>query len=306
MKKKVAVAICITVVLWASAFVGIRGALRDYGPIQLAVFRYLGASVVLIPIALANRIRLPRRRDLPLLILTGFFGFTLYNIVLNLGETMITASAACFIVNTNSLITALIATLFFHETIKPRAWFGMLISLAGVALVSLGESHQGLAVNWGTGFVLLAAVAQSVFFILQKKLLQRYSGLETVCYTMWLGALLLLPWGKGLPGAIRHAAATSTLSVIYLGIFPSVVAYFCWAYVLSKLRVAKATVFLYFVPIATMVLSYFWLGEVPGGLSIGGGLMIITGVWLVNRREKPENAMEEAHDHRAGIRNASE
>lgn len=275
---KVSLAISVTIILWASAFVGIRAALPDYPPIELAAFRYIVASVVLIPFAYYRKIKLPKSEDIVCIAFTAFFGFTLYNIVLNYGEQLVTAASACFIVNGGNLITAILGALVLKEQVTPATWLGMIVSLFGIGIISWGEASSFIIINSGSFLILLAAFSQSMYFILQKSLLLRYSSFELICYAIWIGTLALLPLSGNLVESIQLSSVQSTLSIIYLGIFPAVVAYFCWSYVLSCLDASTAAVYLFLVPIVTLLIGYLWLKEIPSLLAIIGGLLTISGI----------------------------
>ncbi len=105
-------AIVITILLWASAFPAIRVALTAYTPAEVAFLRYLVASTLLGGYALISHMPMPRLRDLPLICLCGFIGFTLYNFMLNAGETTVAAGVASFIISPEVGIIALLASLF--------------------------------------------------------------------------------------------------------------------------------------------------------------------------------------------------
>src|SRR5215470_12578191 len=87
-----------TLLLWASAYAGIRAGLRAYLPAQLAVFRFLTASTVLTIYAAIAHFRPPKLRDIPGLALTGGIGITFYNLALNYGEVHVTAGAASLLI----------------------------------------------------------------------------------------------------------------------------------------------------------------------------------------------------------------
>lgn len=277
---KVILAIIVTIILWASAFVGIRAALQDFQPIELAAFRYIIASIILIPIAYKCKIGLPQAKDIIVIILTGVFGFSLYNIALNFGEKLITAASACFIVNSGNLMTAILAAIVLKEKVTSATWFGMIISLLGIGLISRGESGSLIVINSGAFLIFLAALSQSAYFVLQKSLLSRYSSFKLLCYSIWIGTIVLLPMSSNLLHSIQSSSIPSILSVIYLGAFPAVVAYFCWSYVLSKLDTAKAVVYLFLVPVVTLLIGYLWLKEFPSKLAFLGGLITIIGVFI--------------------------
>jgi drug/metabolite transporter (DMT)-like permease len=119
----VSAALAVTTIFWASAFAGIRVGLEAYGPGQVALMRFLVASVVLAAYAAITRMRLPERRDLPAVFLAGFLAFTVYHVALNYGEVTVSAGAASILINTAPLFTALLAVAS-HRRAAAGVWLG--------------------------------------------------------------------------------------------------------------------------------------------------------------------------------------
>lgn len=277
-------ALFLTIFLWASAFVGIRDALHAYSPVPLAVLRYLVASFILAGYAVLKKMDLPERKDLPGIFLLGLLGIAIYNIALNYGEQTVTAGAASLLVNTVPIFTALLAAAFLREQVNRRGWLGISLGFAGAAMITLGESRNiDFAFDWGVVLVLLAALVQAGYFVLQKFYLKRYSPLELTSYALWAGTLLMLPFSGGLWTEMRAAPLSSTLTVVYLGIFPAALAYVAYSYALSKMDASRATSFLYLVPVVTIPIGWIWLGEMPEMIAILGGTVALLGVAVVNR-----------------------
>jgi drug/metabolite transporter (DMT)-like permease len=272
-----------TIFLWASAFVGIRFALRDYDPIELAVLRFCVASVALLPMVRLHRIRLPARADLRRLFWLGASGIALYNVALNFGERTVPAGEASFVVNTVPLLTALLACLFFRERPTVALVAGACVSFAGVSLISFG-SAGGFSPGAGALCLFVAALAQAAFFVGQRPLLARLRPLEITCYSIWAGTALLLPMAPGLPRRVVSAPWESTLVVCYLGLFPAVLANLCWSSVLKRWTASAASQFLFLVPVITLALGSLLLGESPVRLSLIGGLLALLGVALGRSR----------------------
>ncbi len=157
-------------------------------------------------------------------------------------------------------------------------WLGTLISFAGIALVSFGESG---GVKWSPGvtLVLLATLAASLFFVLQRPYLKRYSPFQMTAIGIWAGtALMAALWLPGLIPAIRHAPLAPTLAIIYLGVLPGALAYVTWAYALSKMPASLLGNSLYLEPPIAIAIAFVWLGELPSALTILGGVVAIAGV----------------------------
>ncbi len=257
--------------------------LHGYSPAHLVLFRYLTASALFLILAIAGKVRIPERRDLIKILLTGFLAITVYQLLLNIGEGTVSAGVASMLINSAPIWTAFMAHLWLNERLRPRQWAGILVGFSGIVLIALGQ-HGIRQTVWGTCLIVLAALAHSTGFILQKPLLERYRPLEFVAYEFWAGTLFLLPFAGGLLNTIRQADPQATWAVIYLGVGPGVIAYVTWAYVLSKMTASRAASLLYFIPGCTVLLSWVWLGEVPTEISVVGGAVAIAGVILVNRK----------------------
>ena len=282
-------ALAFTLVVWASAFAGIRAGLRAYSPANLAILRFLIASLVLAIYAAIAHFRRPELRDLPGLAFTGAIGISFYNLALNYGETRVTAGAASMLIASVPIWTALAARFWLREKLTALGWGGVLVSFAGVALIASGEG-KGIHLSPQALIILAAAITSAAYMILQKQYLGRYSALEFTAYSIWFGTALMLPFGSGLAHGLRTAPVAATLAIVYLGIFPGALAYVGWAYVLSHGAAGRTSTLLYVIPVLAIGIGWLWLGEVPRWISLGGGAVALAGVLVVNTKGKAGSA----------------
>jgi drug/metabolite transporter (DMT)-like permease len=248
----------------------------------VALLRYLTASAALAVYALLTRMRLPRLRDIPGIALTGCVGIAVYNLALNAGEMVVPAGTASLIVASTPVFVLLATMVLGHERPTVRIWIGILISLSGVALIYARPAELRLSVE--ALLVLVAAIAQAAYTVCQKPYLRRYGPLQFTSYAVWAATCVLLTFSPGLVREFRDASLSSTLAVVYMGLFPGAIGYVGWSYVLSRVPASKAGSFLYLVPATAIVIAWVWLGEVPTAASLLGGALILAGVVWVNLR----------------------
>lgn len=282
-------AAAVTMLLWASAFVAVRGAGPHFDPGAMALLRMLVGSAVLTLIAVRAGVRRPPRRTWPLIAAWGVAWFGLYNLALNAAETRLDAGTTAMLVNLAPLLVVLAGGVLLREGFPRALVIGAPVSFAGVLLIGVASSSG----RTGPGGVLLALAAAVLYAgaaLLQKHLL-RVVGATTLT---WLGALagtiMLLPWAPRLLADLGSADRGATLAVVYLGVFPTAIAFTTWAYVLGRTSAGRTAATSYLVPAIVVLLSWVVLAEVPTPVMLLGGALCLLGVFITrlpSRRTRP-------------------
>jgi drug/metabolite transporter (DMT)-like permease len=276
----------ITVLLWASAFVGIRSAGHWFGPGELTLARLVVATAALAVFGA----RFPSRAQLrvagrPLLV-CGLLWFGAYNLALNAGERRVDAGTAAMLVNVGPVLIAILAGRLLREGF-PRALFtGCLVSFGGVAVIAAASSsHDATAA--GALLCLAAALAYAGGVVAQKVVLRTLSGKQTVFACSAIGLVATLPWAGGLVSQLGRAPAGSIGWLVYLGAGPTALGFTTWAFALRRTDAGRLAATTYLVPPVSILLGWAWLGETPAGLAYLGGALALTGVALSRRKPKP-------------------
>ncbi|MBU8852803.1 EamA family transporter [Priestia megaterium] len=271
--------------LWASAFPVIQIGLESFSPQHLAVVRLSIASVVLLVIAIATRMRLPDIKDIPLFLVLGFLGFTVYHTALNIGEKTVSAGIASLLVSTTPIFSSFLAVFFFREEFGKRKWIGSAVSFVGVALLTFSKENFVHSAN-GILLILLAALAESIYIVCQKDLLKKYGFLSFVTYSIWGATISMLIFLPGLGTDFLNISFRSAISVIYLGLFPTVIPYIILAYLTSRVGSAEAAISLYLTPALSFFLAWLLLKDIPSVASIVGSIITLCGVLLTHSKRR--------------------
>ncbi|WP_331742079.1 DMT family transporter [Kitasatospora sp. NBC_00085] len=272
-----------TVVLWASAFVAIRSAGDHFGPGALALGRLLVGAVALVGLLVYRREGLPPRSAWPGVVTSGVLWFGLYMVALNWGEKQVDAGTAAMLVGIGPVLIALLGGWLLREGLPPKLLAGMAVSLAGAVVVGFSMSGGGGSSVLGIALCLLAAVAYAAGVVSQKPALRHASALQVTTFGCLIGAAACLPFAPELVSDLAAAPLSATLDVVYLGLFPTALAFTTWAYAISRTTAARMGAITYSVPALVVLMAWLLLGEAPAMLTLAGGALCLAGV-AVSRR----------------------
>lgn len=271
---------------WAGNFVVARGVIEILPPVAFAFFRWVAALIFILPFA-----RRPLAADWPavraragILALLALLGISAWNALLYTAVHTTTAVNAALIQASMPAFIAALSALFFRERIRAVQWAGVLLGFAGAAVIVLRGDLRHLS---RLGFVLgdLLMIAAVGCYALYSVLLRKRPAIHPLSFlaaTFALGAAGLLPaylWEllRTGPFALTRAAA---LSILYVALFPSIVAYFCWNQGVAGVGANRAGLFMNLIPVFAAALSIAFLGEALQAFHLAGMALIACGMSL--------------------------
>lgn len=296
-------AVATTLVLWASAFVAIRHLGRDFSAGPLSLGRLVVGAAVLGAVALTRGLPRPTPRQWGSLVAIGVLWFGVYNVALNEGEQRVDAGTAAMLIQVSPVLIALLAAAFLGERFTPYLAAGLTLAFAGVAVIGLSTSPGGDRDLLGVLLCLVSAVVYAVSLILQKPLVAQLPAIHVTWLACSIGAIACLPYAGGLVDQLAAAPTSSVWWLVYLGVFPTAIAFTTYAYALQHMTASSLGVTTYLVPPITIVLGLVLLDEVPPSLAYLGGGLALVGVAVARRRPKqaaPPLAEEIAAPHPRG------
>jgi drug/metabolite transporter (DMT)-like permease len=263
------------ITIWGATFVGSKVALRHLAPSELAFLRQAFGLPPLIWLAWrARQLLLPVRYLLPLAA-TGMVGFFLFA---NLGLERASASVGGLVQGLAPVLIAVLAVTFLRERLTARVLAGIVLALAGVALLAWGTLHLGSSL--GLVFLFLSVTSWSAYTVIGRRLGDRITAVEATVLPVCLSIVvfsfgpLFEPWHVAPAGTFALAAV--------LGFFGSGVSYALWSYGIARVPAARAGVYSNLVPVVAVVLAWAALGESLSPRQLAGGAVVLVGAVLAS------------------------
>jgi drug/metabolite transporter (DMT)-like permease len=281
------VLILLAVVFWGASFAATKIALLEIEPVTIIILRLILASLLLFVFAIFTKrsFAINLKSHFWIFVLALIAVFHLWIQVTGLKYT--TASNTGWIIGTAPIFMALLAFIFFKEKVSLLQLAGILIALFGLLLLfGKGDLTKiDLINNKGDLLVLGSAFTWGVYSMVNKKILLSYSPLMTILYLFIMMAIIISPFNidSEALNSVLHLSVKGWISILFLGLLCSGVAYVIWAYSLRDLESAKVGAFLYFEPFITVIFAWMLLSEEITLIMILSGITITIGVIMVNK-----------------------
>lgn len=287
----------LAVCCWAANIVAIKVALRGFAPAALAQLRVSGAALIFLVISMVRRrgpalcIAMKHWRSVGLLALSG----VTFNQLLVIGG--LTRSS---VVHTG-LIVALGPVMVLGLSVLNRLEFltvpkvvGMLTSLGGAAVLSIGGAREADRGHWVGDLLVLAGTVMFAFYaILMKRVAIQYDALTVNTLIFSLGGLMMLPFSAWNLWQLNwdQIPVSAVWAIAFMVTVGSVPPYLLFAFALSRLSASRVVAFNYLQPVIAILLGIWLLGEKVGVCAVIGGVLILSGVFLVKRERVETKAV---------------
>lgn len=292
------------ILVWALNFIVGKFALQDFEPVLLGCLRMSIAGLLMIPIyswnawhPKATREPAWTRRDFLPLALLGILGVALNQLFFILGLNHTSVGHSAIFIGLTPILVLCFAALRRLEAFTARKLLGMLIALGGIAVLNLGPSKSSGATLLGDFLTLLAGATFAMFTVFGKEATRRHGGITVNTFAYLGSAVLLLPvtaW-RALGFDFGAVTLSGWLALIYMAVFPSVLAYLIYYYALTYIPASRVSAFTYAQPPIATLLAVPLLGESITHSLVFGGTLVLAGVYVTERSAGSEVAAAAAH-----------
>ncbi|RKY93644.1 MAG: EamA/RhaT family transporter [Ignavibacteriae bacterium] len=277
----------LAVIFWGASFIATKVALEELNPETIISLRLILASILLVVSAIAakKKFDINLKNHGSIFLLACIAVFHLWIQVTGLKYT--TAANTGWIIGTAPIFMAIFAAIFFREKISLLQSGGIIIAMFGLLLlVGKGDfANIDLIKNKGDLLVLGSAFTWGVYSTVNKKISLSYSPLMTILYLFLMMTVIIVPFNLNTAAisSVVHLSLIGWISILFLGLLCSGVAYVIWAYSLRDMESAKVGAFLYFEPFVTVTAAWIFLHESITLPMLLSGIIITAGVILVNK-----------------------
>ena len=292
-------ALATAVFFWGLSFVATKIALQSFSPFCLIFFRFFTAALFFIVLLWRTGFPSLTKKTLKSLLLLALMQPGLYFLFETFGLQYTSATKTSLIIATIPVVVLVLSAFFLKERLRPINTIGVIVSLAGVALLVFGgrpeTTLQGMLI--GDMLIFGAVIAASVYMIMTRRLGESLSSLQITGMQIIFGAMLFFPlflWD--LPHLDwQSVTQDSLMALIVLTIFATIGAFLCYNFALTRIPAAQAAVCINGIPLVTAFGAWILLGETLTLMQFFGGALVLVAVFLANHNPKIGTIPELAH-----------
>ena len=281
--RKGQLAAAFTVFLWGTTFISTKLLLESFTPVEILFIRFLLGFAAL-TLACPKRLKLQNKKQEIYFLFAGLSGICLYYLFENIALTYTLASNVGVIISVAPFFTALLDHFIFHkQSFQPRFLVGFIVAMAGICLISFhgAQLHLNPA---GDLLALAAAFLWACYSILTKKISTfGYSTILTTRRIFFYGIICMIPFlflFSFHPPMEQFKRPDVIFHFLFLGLGACALCFVTWNYAVKILGALKSSIFIYMVPVVTVISSAVVLGEAITPLSAAGTVLTLIGLFL--------------------------
>jgi drug/metabolite transporter (DMT)-like permease len=294
MKSKMAqghVAALVTIIIWGTTFISTKVLLEDFFPIEILFFRFL-LGLTMLYIVYPYRLIVKNKKEELTFLFAGLSGVCLYYLLENIALTYTLASNVGIIISIAPFFTAIFTHLFMKEDEKLNSNFfvGFIFAILGIFLINF-SGKADLEINpLGDILAIMAAVVWAIYSVLSKKISQYgYNTVQSTRRVFTYGILFMIPALFVFDFRFqpeRFMNMQNLLNILFLGIGASAICFVTWNIAVKILGAVKTSVYIYLVPVITIITSVIILKEKVTIWVTIGTAMTLLGLLLSEYRGK--------------------
>lgn len=265
----------IALLFWSSAFIAAKAAYTFLDPILVIQVRLIIAAMIVLPLALKYLKKIPKVQWKALLYLS-FVNYILVLVLQFTGLKYTSAASAVTILGLEPLMTIFIGHCFFGDHARPYHWICGFLAFIGVLIMILGGENSGDVSVLGCTLIFLGGVAFVIVLRPTQRLIRDIGAEAYTAVSIVLAMLMCLPFSFGMVESYAvHWNWTGALSVLYLGVCCSWLAYLLWNKGMNSVPANLSGLLIPLEPLFGVLFAVFLLGEQVSLLSAVGIAVVI-------------------------------
>ncbi len=274
----------LTIVIWGTTFISTKILLVDFQPVEILFFRFVMGFLVLLA-AYPHILKTADYKQELTFALAGLCGICLYYLLENIALTFTLASNVGVIISIAPFFTAILAhfAMKSEEKLRSQFFIGFVVAMAGIILISF--NGRELALNpFGDLLAVAASLVWACYSILTRKISSfGYPIILSTRRTFFYGILFMIPAlfiFDFQPDLSRFTNITYLFNILYLGLGASALCFVTWNFAVKELGAVKTSVYIYMVPVITVITSVLILYEQLTLLAGAGTILTLIGLFL--------------------------
>jgi len=278
------------ILIWAVNFVAVKVGVRYFPALTLAAFRVTLATLVMVPVYLANPSARGLRfsgRDIWTFAYLGFFSVVMNQVGFTVGLRYTSVTHSAVIVGMGPVYALVLAVLMKLEKATRAKVLGMTIAFAGIAVLAADNVKSAHSSLLGDAIVFCGSMGFALYVVLGKRVAGRYDSLTMTAFNHFAGGLLILPlavrgwWALRVSGELGRIAWQGWAAMVYMAVFASALAYLLYFWLLRYFEPSRLSAFTYALPVVATLMGIVWLGEPATWGQAVGGILALAGLYWV-------------------------